>query len=258
MIAGLTLPPVFAQFGWPGVIGLSLSLVVATILLVQPVRDEIDGQASSRPPLRPAAILSPATFLTPLRAVFSAPGLPRLAAAGCCLAVGHGIWLAFLVTYLNRELHWTLVQAGQVFSVMQATGVIGRIAAGWLSDRLGSGRIVLRAVGLLSGLTTLLLGLVAPQSNFPALMLISALGGLTVSCWNGVQIAEIAKAAPPDKIAAAAAGGTILVFAGFVVGPAAFAALLSLTGSYSLGFTLTALVTALAFLVLPLRDNKAG
>lgn len=257
VIAGLTLPPVFASAGWPGVIGLSLALVLLTVALVQLTRDEIDGPVAARPRLDSAAVFSSSNILEPLRAVFATAGALRLALAGCCLAIGHGNWLAFLVTYLNRELHWSLIEAGQVFSVMQATGVVGRVAVGWLSDRAGSGRLILRAISLASAVATLALGFLAPVSGFAGLLLLSGLAGLAVSSWNGVQYAEIARTAPAGDIAAATAGVTILVFAGFVVGPLAFAALLSVTGHYAVGFTLTAAVTALGFLLLSGRPVSA-
>jgi hypothetical protein len=80
--------------------------------------------------------------------------------------------------------------------------------------------------------------------------LLAAVGGVTVSSWNGVQIAEVARLAPPGLIADTTAGSTILIFLGYVVGPAAFAALVALTGRFDLAFHAVAFVTLAALVAL--------
>jgi hypothetical protein len=66
----------------------------------------------------------------PLRLLWSAPGIPRLALVGACFAIGQGCWFAFLVTYLVTELKLSLTAAGSTFALMQATGIFGRILLG--------------------------------------------------------------------------------------------------------------------------------
>jgi hypothetical protein len=70
--------------------------------------------------------------------------------------------------------------------------------------------------------------------------------GVTVSSWNGLQVAEIARYAPAQRLSEAASGATLLVFMGYVIGPAACAALVSLTGRFDVAFICAAAVTALA------------
>jgi hypothetical protein len=45
-----------------------------------------------------------------------------------------------------------------------------------------------------------------------------AVAGVTVSSWNGLQVAEIARHAPAHLLGEAASGATLLVFIGYVVG----------------------------------------
>ncbi len=78
---------------------------------------------------------------------------------------------------------------------------------------------------------------------------------MTVSSWNGLQVAEIARHAPPHRLGEAASGATLLVFIGYVVGPAACATLVALTGRFEVAFLCAAVVTALALAGL-MRDQR--
>jgi hypothetical protein len=64
--------------------------------------------------------------------------------------------------------------------------------------------------------------------------------GLTGLSWNGVYLAEVAAIAPPDAAGAATGGALSVTFLGIVLGPALFSAVVSLSGSYTLGFTIVA------------------
>jgi MFS family permease len=184
----------------------------------------------------------------PLRSLSIAPALRRLAFVGACFAVGQGCWFAFLVTYLVSELRLSLSAAGLVFAIMQATGVFGRILLGWASDRLGSGRSVLTTVALTSAATSLALALTNSAWPFWAMALLAGIGGVTVSSWNGVQIAEVARLAPKHLVGETTAGSTILIFVGYIVGPSAFAALVGATGRFDLAFLAVALATIAALI----------
>jgi predicted MFS family arabinose efflux permease len=177
----------------------------------------------------------------------------QLAMSGTCLAVGQGVWISFLVTILVNQMGMSLTMAGFYFSLMQASGVFGRIFLGWISDRLGSGRLTLRLAIMASAATTLCLPFLSPDWSVLSLSLLCAVAGLTVTSWNGVQIAEIAQLAPPEKVQEASSGATLVLFVGYVAGPAGFAALASLTGSMMVGLYVTVLVIASGLLILPAR-----
>ena len=53
-------------------------------------------------------------------------------------------------------------------------------------------------------------------------------------------MAEIARLAPPDKVAVATSGSTLFVFVGYVAGPALFSVLVTLTGGWLVPFLFTA------------------
>src|SRR5690606_7382827 len=149
------------------------------------------------------------------------------------------------------ELDYSLSLAGIVFAVMQVGGVIGRIALGWFSDHTHSATASLSLAAILSAITTVLLGLSTPAWPLWAMLLLAFVAGSSAASWNGVQIAEIARRAPPNLIAETTAGSGILVNLVNMLVPAAFAAFVALTGHYDYAFGLIGLSTLLVLVFLP-------
>jgi MFS family permease len=258
VLAGLALPPIAEAAGWRATLVFSFAVAILTAVAVQPLRARIDAERSRHQFLSFGSFFGAQNLARPLRSLWSAPGLPRLAFVGACFAIGQGCWFAFLVTYLVVELKFSLTSAGFVFAVMQATGVFGRILLGWVSDRLGSGLLTLRVVAVTSAATSLALALTDPAWPVWATALLAGIGGVTVSSWNGVQIAEVARLAPRHLVGETTAGSTILIFLGYIAGPSAFAALVAETGRFDAAFVAVALATVAALLGLraPLRPAQ--
>jgi predicted MFS family arabinose efflux permease len=184
--------------------------------------------------------------------------LPRLTLAGAFLACGQGALFAFLVTYLNDGLGLDLVLSGGIFALTQLTGIPGRIAFGWLADRRGSGLSTLRLLSLTSAATIALYAMVTPAWPPLALAALAALAGVTVSSWNGVHLAEVAREAPKGRVGETTSGATLVIFAGYVVSPALFSLLLRATGGYGIPFYVTAALSLAAALALwPGRARKS-
>jgi hypothetical protein len=79
--------------------------------------------------------------------------------------------------------------------------------------------------------------------------------GATAVGWNGVFHAEAARLSPPGMASVVAAGTTFFVFAGVLIGPAAFAAAYSGIGSYSNTFLLVTASAIVAFGLLLLAQR---
>jgi predicted MFS family arabinose efflux permease len=169
-----------------------------------------------------------------------------VAFVGAAFAVGQGAWFTFLVTMGVSQLGLDLTTAGLLFAIMQATGVFGRMLLGWIADRLGSGRVTLQIVAITSALSSLALAVAAPDWPFVALCTLAAIAGVTVSSWNGVQLAETARLAPPGRMAEASAGATIVIFLGFILGPVIFSVMLTTTGRYDAAWVVIAAITVAA------------
>ncbi|MBE9604111.1 MFS transporter [Acetobacteraceae bacterium H6797] len=246
VLAGLTLPFAAAHLGWQGAILAIALLPVVTILAVQPMRESVDAGRDRTRVLTVSTFLSLTNLTRPLTVLNRAPGLVAVGLAGCFMAIGQGAWFAFLVTYAAVELHFPLPLAGALFATMQTVSIGGRMLLGWVSDKLVPGLTVLRLCCLASAAATATLALSGPHWPSWSLFALAAVAGIAVSSWNGVQNAEMARRAPPGMIAETMAGGTILIFTGYIVGPPLFGAVAMASGGMSTGFMLNAAITLLA------------
>lgn len=249
-LVGLLVPPLAVIYGWRVGLATAAMIAAATTLLVQPFRGLLDGDGDRGRAIPSTSFLSLATLTMPFRAIGLAPALPRLTFIGFALATAQGCLLGFYVTYLVADIGITLTAAGVAFAVMQAAGVAGRIVIGWLADRTGS---AIRTLIWLAAASSAAVFLVAATGGiWPWWAVLSAAGvaGLAVTSWNGVYLAELARVAPPDKIGDATAGASLLIFVGYVLGPAAFAMVVDYTSSYRIAFSLAALLPASAVVVL--------
>jgi MFS family permease len=168
--------------------------------------------------------------------------------------------LSFTVIYLVAEGRFGLVEAGVMLSVVQVGGSASRICWGWLADRLGSSLIVLMMICVITIASTLALVFFDPEWNKSLIYLLFFVIGATAVGWNGVFHAEAARLSPPGMASVVAAGTTFFVFAGVLVGPAAFAATYSGIGSYSHTFLLVTVSAVVAFglLLMAQRVTRHG
>jgi len=234
VVAGLTIPPLIGIYGWRTALLIAAAGAVVVTILMLPFRSRIEAPHEAK--LAPRMRID---LAVPLRALKTAPGLPRIAAVGVALSVGQSSWFTFAMAYLVIVHGLSLAVAGLVFAVMQAFGVAGRIAAGWIADRIGS-VVTLAAMAALSGTFTILFALFKPEWPLWSLILLAAFAGATVAGWNGVEIAEVARRSPRHLIGETAAGNTILIYLINMIAPTAFAAFVAATGRFDLAFMIAA------------------
>jgi MFS family permease len=253
-LAGLIAAPVALAYGWPAALLLAFGVGVLAILVIQPLRPAFDTDRNRAQPLRFNDIFSARAISAPLATFKQNPVLRRVTALSVSFAICQGCLFSFTVTWLVEKRGFDLVLAGSVFAAMQFAGVVARILLGWVADRTGNALGNLVAQGFVAGGAILALALLPADAGFWPLALICALTGFFGASWNGISLAEVARLAPPGKVADATAGSTIFVFLGYVAGPSIFATLVSLTGSWTLPQILTAaqllLVSALVGLTL--------
>lgn len=252
VIAGLLVPAIVALAGWRTALFVCAWLVILPTMLTWRVGHRLDDTpAAGRLRFTPPKLQWLRTFKTPLESLMRSRGLMKVAIVGSLFAVSQSCWFTFTVIYLIDRLDYSLGEAGVVFAVMQAGGVIGRIALGWLSDHLHSTAVPLFIAAVFSAATTVLLGWSAPGWPLWALVLLAFVAGSSVASWNGVQIAEVARRSPPHLISETAAGASILVSVVNMLAPAAFAAFVTATGRYDYAFACAGACTLLAVGLLP-------
>jgi MFS family permease len=257
ILAGLLLPFLITRVGWLATVGCLFVATIACAGAVEPVRDMVDVERDPRQSLHPYAFLSPRTLLRPLKILWQAPLLPQHALASACFACAQGAMFAFYVTFLVLADGYGLAEAGLLFALFQAGGIFGRVFLGWLADRLGSGLPILRATGVASATTLSALALSTPDWSFSTHASLAAIAGVTVSSWNGVNLAEVARAAPGGQVSETTAGVAFVNYIGFIIGPVAFAALLHQGSGYRVGFFAAAGVAALGSLILLAPARRA-
>jgi MFS family permease len=227
VMVGLMIPPQELAFGWRWAI---LSVSAGCLLMAaigQFVRSEFDtGRAQHVAQSLVNGVLGP------IRLVASHPGLRVM--AGCSFLFS-GVQLAvtaYIPTYLNLDLSWSLLAAGLAVSAAQIAGMAGRIFWGAVADMgLGAHRTLalLTALMALGCIGTAML--TRETGDFWVFAVLIVFGACAVG-WNGVYLAEVARIAPPGKAGMSTGGTLAFTFLGVVFWPPIFGQIAELTGSY--------------------------
>lgn len=234
--AGLAAPTLALLFGWQWALLTGAALAFGMLAVIQPFRRDWDRDRDPNVVLRG----NPAGNL---RLVRQHPVLWRMSFVGFCYSAVQLSLTTFAVTMLVEDLHFGLVEAGVVLSVLQVAGAGGRLVWGGVADRLADGNRVLMLNGLIAAaagaLTMLLSAGAAPAVVYGVLILfgVSAIG------WNGVFMAEVARLAPKGQIGSVTGGVMVSTYAGVLVGPMTFAGAYTLVGAYTASFGLCAAIS---------------
>ncbi|WP_216671334.1 MFS transporter [Mangrovicoccus sp. HB161399] len=236
-IAGLLLPPVAGHGGWHWGVALSAAICLAAAALAQPLQPALDADRD------PAAQPSRAPLFAPLRNILSRPALRDLAAASFVFAAMQLVLTSYLVTFLSGERGLSLGTAGAVMAMSQAAGIAGRLAWGWMADRLVGPRLLLCL--LAAAMAGCALAFALSGSGWPVAVLIlaSILFGATAIGWNGVFLAEVARLVPREEAGAATGGALFMTYGGVIAGPPIFAFLIG-HGGYGSAFLAFSLALA--------------
>ena len=237
-LAAVALPGLGLAIGWRGSVLMTALLCLLVAAMAGPLRAELDLDLERNRPL-----LSVAHVTGALRRVFGSFEIRRLALtsfayAGMQMSLG-----TFLVTYLNDRLGIPIVVAGVALAFAQAAGVAGRILWGFVADRFVPPRQLLGLLGITMSVCAVLVGLFTAAWPLAAIVAVCTAYGATAIAWNGVQLAQVARLSPPGRAGEVTGGATFVTFAGVMVAPAAFSAILHVVGSYAVGYCAVAVLT---------------
>lgn len=221
-IAGAALPAMIDLAGWRAACVFAGLLMLLVTFAIQPLRAPIDRHRESGRAASLLCLFDPRMIRRPFLAMRADSGLRSFTAAAACFALAQGVLFAFFVVYAMEQRGLSLVAAGFAFSTMQIAGILGRVAAGWVADRLGAPRLVLIALGTGSAVALTCLALMDVSSHPWQLHAVAALAGATSTSWNGVFLSDLGRFGPPEKIGETTAAVTFFVFVGYVAGPAVF------------------------------------
>jgi len=251
VLAGLTAPTISQTFGWqwaPAAAAISCFLLV---LLIQPLRAAWDAGRD------PTARFGERPF-DAMTMVWRSPPLRWLSVSGFFYAAVQLSLATFVVTLLVTDAGFSLIEAGAVLAMVQAAGVAGRVAWGWVADRFGRGLVALIIMGGACVTGALLTMAVSQAWGDAAIYILFALFGFNALGWTGVFQVEAARYAPPGKLGTVIGGITAPAYGGVIVGPAVFSLVFVAVGSYTTTFALVALFAVLGMLSLALVGRAAA
>ena len=235
MIMALAAPAITLAFGWRWAVALVLTVLIATILALQPVRARWDDDRRRDVSVR----VNPITGLV---ALWRLPVMRWVAIASFALAFVQLCLATFLVTLLVEEAGYDLVTAGVMLSLVQVSGVGGRMLWGWIADRTGDSLLWLRRLATTTTLCCVIMAFLQPEWPLWLLAIFLMIFGAASVGWNGLVIAEVARLSPRGKVSVVMSAAMTWNFAGILVGPAMFATVFKLTASYTLTYGLLAMV----------------
>ena len=244
LLAGLIVPPVVELAGWRAGVATVAAMVGLAAIAIQPLRARLDDDRDPRFPVGVRASWHSVSL------VLGAPALRAMVLVAFTFAALQLSLFAFLVTYLVERVGLTLVVAGTVFAVMQAAGMVARIAWGWMSDHVIAARPLLALIGAGAVASALLAAGFSAGWPLAAIMATAAALGATAVGWNGVYLAEIARVVPLQQVGAATGGTLMFTFVGIMVGPSSFGAIVALTDSYAAALAALAAPVLIAVIVL--------
>ena len=229
-VAGAIVPALLLHTGWRSAVMLLAAASAAFLALLAPFRALYDRG------LKPGERLHLRGLAAPIAEVWGNRPIRDLALTSSVFSLVQMSFGTYLVSYLKLGLGYSLLAAGLVFSASQLAGVLGRVVWGAVADRLLAPRLVLAGLGIVMaacGFAAALFGAAWPMT---VIALACVLYGASAVGWNGVFLAEVARLAPEGRIAIVTGGTQFFTFAGVLVGPPAFGAIVAMSGGYGAGF----------------------
>lgn len=250
-VAGILVPGLLLWMSWQAAV-LALALGASALLaVVAPYRRVYDST-------RRAERLHILAFALPVAEVWANRPVRELGIVSAAYSSIQISFITYLVSYLKLELGYSLLAAGLVFSAAQVSGALGRILWGAVADYVFKPRSVLAALGLVMALCGFAVASFTAAWSVAAVLTVCVLYGATAVGWNGVFLAEVARLAPEGRVAFLTGGTQFFTFAGVLIGPPLFGAIVSLTGSYGAGFVATAVLPLLLVVVMLARRRSQG
>ncbi len=235
MIMALVAPGITLAFGWRWAIVFVLVVAAATLLALQPVRAHWDDDRKPHSGVRAHPIAG-------LVALWRLPVLRWLAVAAFALSFVQLCLGTFLVTMLVQDGGYSLVAAGVMLSLVHGAGVTARVVWGWVADRTGNSLGLLTKLAATTAVCCLVLAFLTRGWAPSVVAIFFTVFGACAVGWNGLFVAEVARHSPRGTASVFTSAAMTWNFAGILVGPALFASVFKLTGSYTLTYGLLSIV----------------
>jgi MFS family permease len=168
----------------------------------------------------------------------------------CLVVTGQYALLAFLALDLHQRIGLSLEHGSLLVALANASGIVGRVAWGAVSDRaLSRGRKPLLLALTAACLVAALALLAAPRGTSTAVMAgLAILAGLTLIGYQGLWITMVAEVAGPARVGAATGFAVTFVGTAIALTPPLYGLVADLTGTYRAIWAALSVVLALALI----------
>jgi predicted MFS family arabinose efflux permease len=231
----LIAPWLTVSFSWRAPMWLVLAYSAACALWLDRYRPCWDDD-------RDPGVASKTSLFTGMQVLWRYPVLRYLSVAAFFFSFVQLCLGSFTVNLLVQEAGYSLVAAGVMLSLVQVSGMCGRMLFGWVADRAGNAVAVLLFTNLLAGLCCALILLLPRGWPVAVLAAFYIVFGLVAYGWNGIMHAQVARLSPQGMVSVTTGGMMMWVFAGILAGPSLFATAYRATGSYATTYGGVALV----------------
>jgi MFS family permease len=224
-----------SSWRWSLVVAAGIAMVAAVPLIFLP------SDRSSAEELR--------SHDAPLRRLHDR-NLTLLTVWGCLVVTGQYALLAFLALYLHERFGLSLERGSLLVAAANASGIVGRVAWGAVSDRaLSRGRkpllLVLTAACLVGALGLFLV----PQSASPGeVAALAVLAGLTLIGYQGLWVTMVAESAGPARVGAATGLAVTFVTISIALSPPFYGLISDIAGTYRAIWGALSVILAIAFI----------
>lgn len=250
-VAAMSMPLLAQTHGLRAAFAVPLALaVVSAVAALVVVTDPPDPTV---PPSSPGQEAPDATDGSPYR---ESRHLQRIHVVSVLLVLPQGMLQAFLLAWLVLGHGWSAVSAGVVVTVSQVLGAVARIAAGAVSDRIGSRMRPLRgvAISVTAGLAALAAAEALGAPGVVAVTLAVIATVLSVSD-NGLAFTAVAEYAGPRWSGRALGVQNTAQFVTISAATPLVAAVIERAGYWPV-FACAAVVAAIAVPLVPGADRK--
>ncbi|MFN9152169.1 MAG: MFS transporter [bacterium] len=252
VIAALVAPLVAVSVGWRWAFMYAIVMLGIAIVLLQIGRPSWDDD---RDPSHRALARNP---FDSARSNWRDRKLRLLSFAGMSFCWAQFCVVTFAVVACVAVLGMSIVQAGLVLVAAQVASTVGRMAAGWIADRIGSAGRVLTWMSWTMLVLSIGFFWLSPSWPLWFVYVMFAAIGLASGAWAGILMAEVGQQAPPGRVAAVVGGTLLYVNIGKFTGPAVFSATYALTHSYNIAFALLAVPALVAIACLRAQQRQAA
>jgi len=227
LLASLIIPPIDLHYNWRYGFSLAGILVLIGGLTMLIFYREIEPSSHHQMPLR--------EWRQQIKKVVSNRNVLLLGADGFFRVGVQNAFLTYLILYLQKILQLPVITASLFFGLAHASGALGRITWGLVSDRAFGGRRkeVFISIALISGIGLLILGILTPATPIWLVALIVGLLGFTAVGHQGVGLSFITEVAGKEVAGTASGFNQSFYFFGVVVMAPLFGFLVDLFGTYT-------------------------